>query len=1217
MAQNISWYGMIAPEESQFRVVNVKPVTLYDVAEYAGVSYQTVSRVVNQASHVSAKTREKVEAAMAQLNYIPNRVAQQLAGKQSLLIGVATSSLALHAPSQIVAVIKSRADQLGASVVVSMVERSSVEACKAAVHNLLAQRVSGLIINYPLDDEDAIAVEAACANVPALFLDVSDQTPINSIIFSHEDGTRLGVEHLIALGHQQIALLAGPLSSVSARLRLADWHKYLTRNQIHPIAEREGDWSAMSGFQQTMQMLNEGIVPTAMLVANDQMALGAMRAITESGLRVGADISVVGYDVTYPIAVNPPYVPTENPTGCYSLTFNIDESWLQEGQTRIIFDGVNSAFHLWCNGRWVGYGQDSRLPSEFDLSAFLHAGENRLAVMVLRWSDGSYLEDQDMWRMSGIFRDVSLLHKPSTQISDFHVATHFNDDFSRAVLEADVQMYGELRDELRVTVSLWQGETQVASGTAPFGGEIIDERGGYADHVTLRLNVENPKLWSAEIPNLYRAVVELHTADGTLIEAEACDVGFREVRIENGLLLLNGKPLLIRGVNRHEHHPLHGQVMDEQTMVQDILLMKQNNFNAVRCSHYPNHPLWYTLCDHYGLYVVDEANIETHGMVPMNRLTDDPRWLPAMSERVTRMVQRDRNHPSVIIWSLGNESGHGANHDALYRWIKSVDPSRPVQYEGGGADTFATDIICPMYARVDEDQPFPAVPKWSIKKWLSLPGETRPLILCEYAHAMGNSLGGFAKYWQAFRQYPRLQGGFVWDWVDQSLIKYDENGNPWSAYGGDFGDTPNDRQFCMNGLVFADRTPHPALTEAKHQQQFFQFSLSGRTIEVTSEYLFRHSDNELLHWMVALDGKPLASGEVPLDVAPQGKQLIELPGLPQPKSAGQLWLTVHVVQPNATTWSAAGHISAWQQWRLAENLSVTLPSAPHAIPQLTTSETDFCIELDNKRWQFNRQSGFLSQMWIGDKKQLLTPLRDQFTRAPLDNDIGVSEATRIDPNAWVERWKAAGHYQAEAALLQCTADTLADAVLITTVHAWQHQGKTLFISRKTYRIDGSGQMAITVDVEVASNTPHPARIGLTCQLAQVAERVNWLGLGPQENYPDRLTAACFDRWDLPLSDMYTPYVFPSENGLRCGTRELNYGPHQWRGDFQFNISRYSQQQLMETSHRHLLHAEEGTWLNIDGFHMGIGGDDSWSPSVSAEFQLSTGSYHYQLLWCQK
>ncbi|HGE7343344.1 TPA: beta-galactosidase, partial [Citrobacter youngae] len=569
-------------------------------------------------------------------------------------------------------------------------------------------------------------------------------------------------------------------------------------------------------------------------------------------LCVPSNWQMSGYDapiysnITYPFPVNPPSVPTQNPTGCYSLTFSVEDAWLDEGQTRIIFDGVNSAFHLWCNGRWVGYGQDSRLPSEFDLHDYLLRGANRLAVMVLRWSDGSYLEDQDMWRMSGIFRDVSLLHKPTTQIRDLRINTRFNDDFSRATLAVEVRVAGNASEDLRVALQLWEGETLTAETTSPLGSEIIDERGAYHDRVTLRLNVEKPALWSAEAPNLYRAVVQLHTADGTLIEAEACDVGFRQVCIENGLLLLNGKPLLIRGTNRHEHHPVNGQVMDEATMVQDILLMKQNNFNAVRCSHYPNHPLWYTLCDRYGLYVVDEANIETHGMVPMNRLSDDPTWLPAMSQRVTRMVQRDRNHPSIIIWSLGNESGHGVNHDALYRWIKSEDPSRPVQYEGGGANTAATDIICPMYARVDQDQPFPAVPKWSIKKWLSMPGEQRPLILCEYAHAMGNSLGGYAKYWQAFRQYPRLQGGFVWDWVDQSLIKYDDNGNPWSAYGGDFGDTPNDRQFCMNGLVFADRTPHPALYEAKHAQQFFQFTLlpgNERQIEVTSEYLFRRSDN--------------------------------------------------------------------------------------------------------------------------------------------------------------------------------------------------------------------------------------------------------------------------------------------------------------------------------------------------------------------------------------
>ncbi|RSB16796.1 beta-galactosidase [Citrobacter farmeri] len=930
-----------------------------------------------------------------------------------------------------------------------------------------------------------------------------------------------------------------------------------------------------------------------------------------------------GYDapiytnVTYPIPVNPPYVPHENATGCYSLTFTISEAERRNGQTRIIFDGVNSAFHLWCNGRWVGYGQDSRLPSEFDLSEFLVSGENRLAVMVLRWSDGSYLEDQDMWRMSGIFRDVSLLNKPATQISDLRITTHLNEDFSRAIFTADVRMRGEWHDSLRVTVQLWDGDVLTDESTAPFGSEIIDERGAYGDRTTLRLNVDHPSLWSAETPYLYRAVVQLHTADGILIEAEACDVGFRQVSIENGLLLLNGKPLLIRGTNRHEHHPENGQVMDEETMVQDIILMKQNNFNAVRCSHYPNHPRWYTLCDRYGLYVVDEANIETHGMVPMNRLSDDPTWLPAMSQRVTRMVQRDRNHPSIIIWSLGNESGHGTNHDALYRWLKSEDPSRPVQYEGGGADTAATDIICPMYARVDQDQPFPAVPKWSIKKWLSLPGEQRPLILCEYAHAMGNSLGGFAKYWQAFRQYPRLQGGFVWDWVDQSLIKYDDKGNPWSAYGGDFGDTPNDRQFCMNGLVFADRTPHPSLYEAKHAQQFFQITLlpgAQRQIEISSEYLFRHSDNEILRWTLALEGNPIATGEVTLDIAPQGRQLITLPDIAQPDAAGQIWLTVRVEQPQATAWSPASHVSAWQQWPLEEKLSVIRPPQARTAPQLSVTDAAFHVALRSTRWEFCRQQGTLTQYWIDDEAQLLSPLIDRFTRAPLDNDIGISEANRIDPNAWVERWKAAGHYQLQAILLQCDADALADAVQIATAHAWQYQGETLFISRKTWRIDGHGEMQIAVDVDVASGTPHPARIGLTCQLAQVAEQVNWLGLGPHENYPDRLSAACFDRWDLSLDEMYTPYVFPSENGLRCGTRELKYGAHVWRGDFQFNISRYSQKQLMETSHRHLLQPEAGTWLNIDGFHMGVGGDDSWSPSVSPEYQLSAGRYHYQVKW---
>jgi len=937
---------------------------------------------------------------------------------------------------------------------------------------------------------------------------------------------------------------------------------------------------------------------------------------------VPSNWQMAGYDapiytnVTYPIPVNPPFVPTENPTGCYSLTFNVNPDWLASGQTRIVLEGVNSAFHLWCNGEWIGYAQDSRLPSEFDLSQVLVSGENRLAVMVLRWSDGSYLEDQDMWRMSGIFRDVTLLHKPDTRLADIQIVTRLNDDFTRATLEALVVVEGDIRDTDSVSVQLWRGDSLIAEAEQAIESDIIDERGRYNDRTTLRLPVENPALWSAEIPSLYRTVVQLKRGE-TLVEAEAYDTGFRTVSISQGLLTINGKPLLIRGVNRHEHHPDNGQVMDIETMRQDILLMKQNNFNSVRCSHYPNHPLWYRLCDYYGLYVVDEANIETHGMVPMNRLSNDPRWLPAMTERVTRMVQRDRNHPSIIIWSLGNESGHGDNHDALYSWIKSNDPGRPVHYEGGGGNSAATDIICPMYARVDEDQPFPQVPKWSIKKWVGMPGETRPLILCEYAHAMGNSLGGFHKYWEAFRQYPRLQGGFIWDWVDQSLNKRDENGQVFSAYGGDFGDTPNDRQFCMDGLVFADRTPHPSLYEARHAQQFFQFRLlPDNQLSVTSEYLFRSTDNEQLVWNVKLEGETLASGHIALNITPQGQQIISL-DLPEITRSGQVWLNVEVHQNAATIWSEAGHICAYEQWQLPGLLAVTTEAAEGNPPVLTTSDTQYQIQHDDQTWQFDRTSGLLTQWTRNGENLLLTPLLDQFTRAPLDNDIGVSEVTRIDPNAWVERWKAAGHYRMESRVVSLHADVLAQAVQLRSVHQWQADGKLLFISRKTYLIDNQGELQITVDVDVARGTPAPARIGLTCQLADVDSQVSWLGLGPHENYPDRLHSARYDLWQRPLADMYTPYVFPSENGLRCGTHRLDYGNHRWSGDFQFNLSRYGQTQLRETSHRHLLIEEAGTWLNIDGFHMGVGGDDSWSPSVSPEYLLQQQHYHYSLRWARR
>lgn len=930
-----------------------------------------------------------------------------------------------------------------------------------------------------------------------------------------------------------------------------------------------------------------------------------------------------GYDapiytnVRYPIDTTPPRVPQENPTGCYSLTFRVDESWRADGQTQIIFDGVNSAFHLWCNGEWVGYSQDSRLPAAFDLSPYLQPGDNRICVMVMRWSAGTWLEDQDMWRMSGIFRSVWLLNKPTLHLCDVQLTPQLDALYRDAELLVNLSVASPvaLLEELTVKVELWDDDRLVASHQQSPGSPIIDERGNYAERAAIRLPVERPALWSAETPDCYRAVVSLWRGDEP-IEAEAWDIGFRRVEIKNGLLLLNGKPLLIRGVNRHEHHHQRGQVVTEEDMVQDILLMKQNNFNAVRCSHYPNTPRWYELCNRYGLYVVDEANIETHGMVPMNRISDDPAWLPAFSARVSRMLQSNRNHPSIIIWSLGNESGGGGNHEAMYHWLKRNDPSRPVQYEGGGADSTTTDIICPMYARVDRDQPIPTVPKWGIKKWISLPGEQRPLILCEYAHAMGNSLGNFADYWQAFRDYPRLQGGFIWDWADQAISKTFDDGSVGWAYGGDFGDKPNDRQFCMNGLVFPDRRAHPSLIEAKHAQQYFQFALLAQSplrIRLSSEYLFRATDNEELRWQVQAAGETFAEGSVKLALCPEGQSELTLcDALTLPAGAEEVWLTLEVVQPQATVWSDAGHRVAWQQFPLAAPLALRGPRSAGSAPALESSDAAWIVRSGSQQWTIDRQSGLLTHWQVDGVEQLLTPLRDQFVRAPLDNDIGVSEVERIDPNAWVERWKSAGLYELSARCVQCDAQRLAHEVVIDSRWHYLRGDEAVIVSHWRMTFDSEGKLHLAVDGERAGTLPPLPRIGMNFQVPDQHQPVSWLGYGPHENYPDRRTSACFSRWQLPLEEMTTPYIFPTENGLRCDSKTLDWGRWHVGGNFHFSVQPYGTTQLMETDHWHWMKPENGVWITLDAQHMGIGGDDSWTPSVLQQWLLLETQWQYQL-----
>jgi len=952
---------------------------------------------------------------------------------------------------------------------------------------------------------------------------------------------------------------------------------------------------------------------------------GAEESLSVEGLTricVPSNWQCQGFDrpiytnVQYPFPLDPPRVPADNPTGCYVTEFDITEQWL-ERETRVIFDGVNSAFHLWCNGHWVGYSQDSRLPAEFDLSPHLSRGTNRLAVMVLRWSDGSYLEDQDMWWLSGIFRDVTLLSKPRVCIEDFAVRTQLDACFRDAELSVHTRVSVP---DCQVKLELFCGDERVAGpAIAEPGNREVDERGAFRDRVEQTLAVREPLKWSAELPHLYRLVISLEDHQGRLLDCEACDVGFRQVDIHQGQLRVNGQPVLIRGVNRHEHHPELGHSVSAESMEQDIRLMKQNNFNAVRTAHYPNHPLFYQLCDRYGLYVVDEANIETHGMRPSSQLSDNPVWLGAYMERMTRMVRRDRNHPSIIIWSLGNESGLGANHHALYQWTKQTDPTRPVQYEGGGSDTAATDIICPMYARVHTDLPLPeSVPKLAIQKWIGEPGETRPLILCEYAHAMGNSLGNFEEYWRAFRQYPRLQGGFIWDWVDQGLSHVTPEGQSYWAYGGDFGDTPNDRQFCINGLLFPDRSPHPALFEAKRAQQFCQFELVASQplqVAVTSEWLFRSTDNEHLYWSITRDGHLLEEGNQPVLLKPGERQLLSLAEeYPEPEPGASYHLNLWVRQPEATAWAPAGHESARAQLALPAvgSLPAATPVGDGGLPEARLEADWLRVLGDDFELGFDKTTGRLSAWQSQGRELLRQALADNFWRAPLDNDIGVSEADNLDPNAWAVRWERAGLDRLVAVCEQLDWGQASDHLWVRSCHRHQHEDSIPLRSEWLYRIRSEGRLDLSVTVEVAEGVPPLPRVGLSFAIPEQPERVNWFGRGPHENYPDRRLSADMGRYSLPVEALHTPYIFPSENGLRCDTRELDLGQLQVSGDFHFGASPYSQVSLARARHQHELVSDRGLYVHLDGFHMGVGGDDSWSPSVYESYRLQQRQYGYHL-----
>lgn len=954
-------------------------------------------------------------------------------------------------------------------------------------------------------------------------------------------------------------------------------------------------------------------------------------------------------NTVYPFPLNPPYVPSDNPTGCYRIFFHIPKEW--EGRRILLhFEAVDSAFFVWINGVLIGYSQDSRLPAEFEITDFCHSSDsekkNVLAIQVLRWSDGSYLEDQDHWWLSGIHRDVLLIAKSKVFIADYFFKSTLEQNFVAANIQVEVKIDGLKENFEDIDVSIFTMEamlydnerlpscianegnvdmTSYAVAHMKYKLPPAEQRGFHGYHLEGKL--DNPRLWSSEHPNLYTLVVVLKDASGKLLDCESCQVGIRQVSRAPKQMLVNGHPVVIRGVNRHEHHPRVGKTNLEACMIKDLVLMKQNNINAVRNSHYPQHPRWYELCDLFGFYVIDEANIETHGFDDSTRFkhpTLEPCWAGSMLDRVIGMVERDKNHACIISWSLGNEAGYGPNHSALAGWIRGKDPSRLLHYEGGGSRTASTDIICPMYMRV-----------WDILKIAKDQSETRPLILCEYSHAMGNSNGNIHEYWKAIDSTFGLQGGFIWDWVDQGLLKEAEDGNKFWAYGGDFGDIPNDLNFCINGLLWPDRTPHPALHEVKYVYQPVKVVLTGDKVKITNAQYFEATNAIEFSWLLCGDGCNLGAGilDIPI-IEPQDSYEFELDVSPwrsllESCFATEIFLTVTATLRQSTRWVKDGHVLASAQLSLPAKRT----SAPHAMnfnncPALLSERVGDTITFSKQNlWEIrvNTQNGMLENWKVEGCVLTNRGLLPCFWRAPTDNDNGGGQ------HSYASRWKASLLDKLSFRADHCSVQKLTDqCVHITTTFTGVpldsvEGSPSLCTADVSYKIYGSGDMIIEYNVNPRKDLPPLPRVGVELHLDQSLDQVTWYGKGPFECYPDRKEAAHVSTYESNVEDMHVPYIVPGECGGRADVRWVSFRNKDGHGLFasiygasppmQMSASYYGTAELNRATHNHELVKGDNIEVHLDHKHMGVGGDDSWSPCVHEQYLVPPVPYSFSIRLC--
>ncbi len=951
-------------------------------------------------------------------------------------------------------------------------------------------------------------------------------------------------------------------------------------------------------------------------------------------------------NIIMPWPEDPPFVPDDNPTGLYRREFSTPAGW--KGRRVVLhLGGAESMVLVWCNGEFVGLSTDSRLPAEFDLTPMLNttakAGPNQLAVMVVRWCAATWIEDQDHWWHAGLHRGVHLRADAATHLADVSARGDFDPATGAGRLDVTAFVRFASAPELgwstQVTLATERGKRVGKAATARVSthdlssnlAELVSAyiHPGTQSDTTIEVPGVSP--WSAERPTRYRVTVELIRPDGGVAEATGLWTGFTRVEVRDREFLVNGQPVMFNGVNRHDHHPDTGKTQSLADLRADIEQMKRHNINALRCAHYPNDHRLLDLCDEYGLYVIDEANVESHAR--LSSLCDDPRYAPAITERSQRMVLRDRNHPSIVAWSLGNESGHGAAHTAAAAWIRHVDPTRAVQYEGAIQKRFSvnepgagealrhaepspierltTDVVCPMYTSIA------AIVDWA--RWATRTEmDDRPLILCEYSHAMGNTNGSLAEYWEAFQNEPGLQGGFVWDWKDQGLRTTDDHGREFFAYGGHFGDEPNDANFCINGLVSPDGVAHPGLVELAWCGRPVAVSAADpakQRYAITNRRWFADTSDLAAEWELVVDGVPVASGPVKVGPIEAGQTKAVRIGFPRRALAGAevAHLVVRTRATKATSWAEAGHLVAWD----AVPVDVTgTPKRPAAAPagSVATADGQITLRSGELRVAIDQASATIASVRVGRAELLAAAPELSLWRAPVDND-GVAQGWMADVPAVRHRWMDLGLDALRIDAGTVATRTRSGVTTVTIDRTWSCSGGA-GTHRSTLSVIGD-RIEVAESISLPDEWSDLPRVGIRLAIDGGRDRLRWDGLGPHETYPDRRASGLPGRWEATVAEQYHPYVVPQEQGHhtetlrfaltnRSGTG-IEFGSDQ---PFGFSARHHTDQALTAAVTEAELEAIDAVDVHLDAAMRGVG-TGACGPDTLPAYQVGGGRHRFR------